>query len=436
MSYPESSEVSAGQPTASAHYNNLRKDALYLGMAAVDAASLGALLARYEYGLRLELLDTDRIRVPATATEAVYLVVNGYMLTAAANVDLSAGSRPSGAAAQYYVFAVRNGSSTTFTLDINTTSTETTDQRRIGGFYWDGSQIDASSIYTERRDYLLDNLGMKSKQVFGGRLTLVSGDPAPAAAVTGAGTIYYTPHMSNRVSLYGQGMGWKEHIFTELSLSLAGASANTPVDIFLYDDAGTLTLEYVEWTNASTRATALTTQDGVYVKSGAVTHLYLGTVGITSMAGVSEDRQFSRLVWNMYNRVLRPLYVTLGTNSWSYTTGAWRAASGSAVTYLRVVAGRPEEGILIIGSLLMSSGSANNAGVGIGVDSVLVNSAAIRAGHIEAGIGPAIATYADIVAEGLVTHYLIEYGAAGVTFYGSNGGSDAVRAGMSANFMM
>ncbi len=39
MAYPLSSEVSAGQPTASAHYNNLRDDALYLGMGSANAVA-------------------------------------------------------------------------------------------------------------------------------------------------------------------------------------------------------------------------------------------------------------------------------------------------------------------------------------------------------------------------------------------------------------
>jgi hypothetical protein len=436
MSYPESSEVSAGQPTASAHYNNLRKDAVYLGMAAADAAALGALLARFEEGLRLELLSTNRIRVPATSTELVYLVINGYMLTASANVDLSTGDAPSGSAAQYYVFAVRADSSTTFTLDVSTTATETTDKRRIGGFYWDGSQIDASSIYTERRDYLLDNLAMQSKQVFGGRLTLQTGTPVPSN-VASSGTVYYTPYKGNRVSVYGEGLGWKEHTFSELSVSLSGATADQPVDIFLYDDAGTLTLEVVEWSSASARATALTTQDGVYVKSGAPGHVYLGTVGITDSAGVSADTYAQRFVWNMYNRVLRDLSDTLGYNSWAYTTSAWRAAYNDPTACLiELVAGLSEEAIMITGAAMMQSTSANNAGIGIGDNVHNNNSATIRAQHLESGIGPCMASLVDGVTLGQRAFYLVEWGAAGVTFYGSNGGSEAVRAGMTAVVMM
>ena len=40
MTYPLSSEVSSGQPTAAAQYNNLRRDALRMGQADADAATL------------------------------------------------------------------------------------------------------------------------------------------------------------------------------------------------------------------------------------------------------------------------------------------------------------------------------------------------------------------------------------------------------------
>ena len=109
MTYPNSSNVSAGQPTASAHYNHLRLDALFLGKDESNAVTLGKVLSRYEENLKLELLETNRVRVPASLEQPVNLMVSGYMLQATANVDLSSGAAPAGAAAVYYVFAIRSG---------------------------------------------------------------------------------------------------------------------------------------------------------------------------------------------------------------------------------------------------------------------------------------------------------------------------------------
>ncbi len=153
--YPASGDVSPGQPTASSQYNNLRKDALTLGAAPEDARTLGQFFSRFICGVRLEYLATNRLRVPFVTTNPPTLMVNGYMCQAAANVDLPAGSF-SGAAATWYIFARRNPGSASFTLEINTSPVEGTDQRLIGQCYWDGSTINASSVTT----YSAQGLGL------------------------------------------------------------------------------------------------------------------------------------------------------------------------------------------------------------------------------------------------------------------------------------
>jgi hypothetical protein len=153
--YPASNDVSPGQPTASSQYNNLRKDALNLGAAPEDARSLGQFFARFICGVRLEYLATNRLRIPFLTTNPPTLMVNGYMCQAAAAVDLPAGSF-SGAAATWYIFARRNPGSATFTLEINTSPVEGTDQRLIGQCYWDGINVNASSVYT----YSMQGLGL------------------------------------------------------------------------------------------------------------------------------------------------------------------------------------------------------------------------------------------------------------------------------------
>ncbi len=145
MAYPLSSDVSAGQPTAYQHYNNLRRDALYLGQEPTDAAALGVFLGRYAQNLRLEYLATNRLRVPYATTKPPALMVGGRMLVATANVDLAASSF-SGAAALWYIFARGGSGSNTFTLEVNTSPTETANTRLIGEVYWDGSNLVQDSI--------------------------------------------------------------------------------------------------------------------------------------------------------------------------------------------------------------------------------------------------------------------------------------------------
>ena len=103
MSYPLSSPVTAGQPTAADHYNNLRKDALRLGQADADAVPIGTFFQRFTQALDIEILATNRLRVPYIAINPPTVMIKGYMCQATANVDLPS-SQFSGAAATWYIF--------------------------------------------------------------------------------------------------------------------------------------------------------------------------------------------------------------------------------------------------------------------------------------------------------------------------------------------
>jgi hypothetical protein len=146
MPYPLSSEVTPGQPTAAAHYNNLRADALYLGNDSADSKSLAGFLNRHAEFMSLEVLNSTRLRVPYSINQPPTLMINGCLLQASANVDLPS-SQFSGSAATWYVFAVRSVESTTFTLSVNTSSAEAPDQRLIGEAVWDGSVISSVTCY-------------------------------------------------------------------------------------------------------------------------------------------------------------------------------------------------------------------------------------------------------------------------------------------------
>ena len=146
-----------------------------------------------------------------------------------------------------------------------------------------------------------------------GRLTLESGVPFSTTDQSAKTTLYFTPYKGNKISLYDGSAIWNTLSFTELSITLAGLTASKPYDVFCYNNAGTATLELLVWTNATTRATALTTQNGVLVKSGATTRRYLGTIYINSSGGQTDATTVKRYVWNYYNRLQRSLIVTEAT---------------------------------------------------------------------------------------------------------------------------
>jgi hypothetical protein len=215
-----------------------------------------------------------------------------------------------------------------------------------------------------------------------GRLTLTSGIPVTTSDVTGAGTIYYTPYNGNRLALY-DGTRWKLYAFTERSIALSGHTLNVPVDVFAYDNAGTLTLELLNWTNGTTRATALTTQDGVYVKTGATTRRYLGTFCPTA-AATTEDSTNRRFVWNNHNRISRAMKCVDTADSWTYTTATWRQADNNTtvgVGRVECVIGLSEDTLLAVASAVCTNTAGSEpAASGVGIDSLTVNSAQIMGG--------------------------------------------------------
>lgn len=82
----------------------------------------------------------------------------------------------------------------------------------------------------------------------------------------------------------------------------------------------------------NTRATALTTQNGVYVKNGDATRKYLGTCMTTNTSGQTEDTKKRRFCWNYYNRRQKLLLASADTTYWSYLTATFRESNyGSSV---------------------------------------------------------------------------------------------------------
>lgn len=213
-----------------------------------------------------------------------------------------------------------------------------------------------------------------------GRLTLTSGTAVTTANVTAATTVYFSPFKGSRIATF-DGTSWHVSTFTEKSVAVP-ATTVTPFDVFIVD--GTLALETVNWTNDTTRATAIALQNGVYVKSGTTTRRYLGTCRTTGVSGQTEDSTANRFVWNNHNRILRDTLTT-------YT--ADRSTTSSSFTELNteirpgVVIGVAEDSVFAstVGSgTNASNGNAFTAGVAFdstsavdaGFESVVFNNGA------------------------------------------------------------
>ncbi len=359
MSYPLSSDVVAGQPTAAAHYNNLRADALWLGANEADAVTIGQLLAGYEDHLQLEVISGNRIRVPASSNLPVCLMVDGIPVMATEGVDLPTGSAPSGETAVYYVFAVRTAGSTAFTLEINTSSGVSAGKRLIGRFDWNGS---IQNLQTIRQQAELFWYLQQLAPLQQARLTLESGVPVPIQDRSGS-TLYLTPFRGDRVSLYTDGIGWKQHRLTERSLSFSGVSSGKNADVFLHHNGSELVLEKILWADEDSRAEELIQRDGVWLRSADLTWRYVGTVR-TSAEGVVSDSAAQRFVWNADQRVPRSLckLVTAGTYTYSGAIRLWR---GDANSRVELVCGLGGEAVSMTASMPASTDGVIKLGLGI-----------------------------------------------------------------------
>ncbi|MDQ3231196.1 MAG: hypothetical protein M3Q07_05190, partial [Pseudobdellovibrionaceae bacterium] len=196
----------------------------------------------------------------------------------------------------------------------------------------------------------------------GGRLSLVSNDPYPTSNATAASVLYYTPHMHNRIGLY-DGTNWNIRAFTELSLTLSGLTSARNYDVFIYDNSGTPTLELTAWTSNTVRATVLARQDGVFVRSGATTRRYVGTIRTTG-ATTTESSLTRRFVYNHYNKLPHNLSLENYHGSYLYTSTTLRCYSNDcAANRFEVVTGAPA-GI----TTRLDFEATNYATAGLGLD--------------------------------------------------------------------
>ena len=266
-----------------------------------------------------------------------------------------------------------------------------------------------------------------------GRLTLTSGTPVTTADVTGATSCYFAPVSGSRISLYDGSSGWDIVTFTQVTIALGTLTDAKPYDLFAYNNSGSLAFDApLAWTNDTTRATALTTQDGVLVKTGATTRRYIGSF-YTTAATTTEDSFAKRYLWNYYNRRPRPLRVLEATDSWAYAVATWRQANGAAANKLSVMVGWAEAPIYVeVRGFATSSASGYTQGVGIGLNSTSSlassilgkedDSLTVTGGALQT---PFCSLYA-FPAVGQSEWVWLEYGAAApanTVFYGDGGGT-------------
>jgi hypothetical protein len=214
-----------------------------------------------------------------------------------------------------------------------------------------------------------------SYQAPGGRLTLVSG--TPVADSTGSGAIYYTPYLHDRIALWN-GAGWQVVQFVNTGLAVT-ATAGVCYDVFGYLSGKSLALETLAWASLTGRTTGLTYVNGYLVKTGDATRLYLGsfyaysTNAIMEMVSVgTAGAPGRRHLWNMYNRVMKPIVTYDNTGTWTYSANAWQIIRGQTAPNecLEMMRGLDQDAVHAIAMLSTSPNSTGNIVMAVGIDGV------------------------------------------------------------------
>lgn len=260
----------------------------------------------------------------------------------------------------------------------------------------------------------------------GGRLTLESGVPVSTSDQTAKTTVYYTPYVHNVINLW-DGADWVPTTFSEKSLALGTLTSGQCYDVFAYLNSGALALELLAWTNATTRATAVTLQDGRYCKSGAKDRLLLGTL-YTASTTTTEDSFAKRYLCNVYHRVPRRLFKTESTDNWTYNSNTVRQANASSSNQVEIVASLSDHVLSLTMYAMGASSGANYFSASIGEDSTTAYSSDAvnyQAGGVASVLTPLASVMAKCPAVGRHYYAWLERGnASGVstTYYSTNSG--------------
>lgn len=388
--------------------------------------------------------NTFRFVAAAANTGAATLNINSLgakAITKNGTTALSAGDIPIGAAVEVIYDGTRFQLLNVSTSGIPTAPfTDTTaivkgssDATKLVRIEADGLTTATTRVLTAQDKDI--TLGAQDISSVAGRLTLTSVTPVTTADVTAAATLYYTPYTGNKISLY-DGTNWLDFISAEISIAVP-ATTSQMYDVFIYNNAGTPTLELTAWTNDTTRATALTYQNGVLVKTGVLTRRYLGSFRTTTVSGQTEDSIAKRYLWNYYNRILRVMRAVDTTDTWTYTLATLRQANANTANQLDMVIGVSEDLVQAEAQASCNNGGASGGTqivVGIGLDSTSVNSAQIFSRDTNAGVAAVqvSAKYLGYPGVGRHTMPWLEYSTASgaTTWYGDNGAPTLQQSGI------
>lgn len=209
----------------------------------------------------------------------------------------------------------------------------------------------------------------------GYRLSTSAGSPVASDGTFS--TIFTAAYRGTKISLYN-GTNWFVCDFgSGPSLGISGMTAGIPADVFaVFSGLTSWSLELTAWASASVRATGLVLLDGVWVKSGATTRRYLGTIlpdSATTFTHSSNPASGTKAVcgiWNQDNRVRSSFNwapnFSVATPS---APNAWELLGAIPAPHVELVIGQGIDTLNAQAIGAANTGASTDCNIGIGIDS-------------------------------------------------------------------
>jgi len=237
----------------------------------------------------------------------------------------------------------------------------------------------------------------------GGRIYLASGTPITLSTASSS-TVYFGPYNGNTICIYN-GTTWVPYTISEATLSLSGLTSGRNYDVFAYVNSSSLTFDLAPvWTNDTTRASAVTTLNGVTVNNASFTSVIRGhsvsanqavllgtirTTGTTTTTGTATQM----FIANARNRVPISLSKTASGGTHSYTSTTLRYWANDSTNRVEFVTPVSEFAFTAIVKATMLSGAGEIQATAVTIDgfsTVIATVGSFNAVYIESSGAGAI----------------------------------------------
>jgi hypothetical protein len=155
------------------------------------------------------------------------------------------------------------------------------------------------------------------------RAYLVTGSPYADGSSSGNATIYVGPLSTGKFQTYDNGSGvLTSAALIETSISISGLTTATSYSLFLYNNAGTWTLETDAWSGINTPLTYVKDAAGRLAKTGATNKLLVAEFYCSSAGLVFNYLAGERSLANIYNKIPMGILGTMSTATWIPTSSS------------------------------------------------------------------------------------------------------------------